>query len=122
MTDNWDATIEPARVALEALIKRGDEMADYVQKLQTKVFLQEKHIWELEANLKTCEKYKDAYAQGDKIGTQAVRDLEAKLDRAIAALRRVDAWFDELEMYTAPDYHLAPALQEVKAILKEMDE
>ena len=49
MTDNWDETIEPARVALEALIKRGDEITDYIQKLQTKVFLQEKHIWELEA-------------------------------------------------------------------------
>ena len=51
MTDNWDQSIEPARAALEALIKRGDEMADYTQKLQSKVFLQEKHIWELEAEI-----------------------------------------------------------------------
>jgi len=53
MTDNWDATIEPARAAL---MKRGDEMADYVQELQTKVFLQEKHIREVEAKLsnKVC--------------------------------------------------------------------
>ena len=51
-----------------------------------------------------------------------IEELETKLTRATAVLRKVDRWFDELEMYTAPDYHLAPALQEVKAILKEMDE
>lgn len=62
MTDNWDESTEPARVALETLIKRGDEMADYIQKLQTKVFLQEKHIWELEAKLaaKACRETSDA--------------------------------------------------------------
>jgi len=51
-----------------------------------------------------------------------IEELEAQLTRATAVLRKVDEWFNELEMYTAPDYHLAPALQEVKAILKEMDE
>jgi len=52
---------------------------------------------------------------------EAVAELYAKLERSASALRRVDAWFDELEMHTAPDYHLAPALQEVKAVLKELD-
>ena len=33
----------------------------------------------LEAKLATCEKYRDAYAECDRIGTQAVRDLETKL-------------------------------------------
>lgn len=33
----------------------------------------------LTAKLATCEKYRDAYAECDSIGTQAVRDLEAKL-------------------------------------------
>lgn len=32
-----------------------------------------------EAKLETCEKYRDAYAECDRIGTQAVRDLEAKV-------------------------------------------
>ena len=36
----------------------------------------------LTAKLATCEKYRDAYAECDRIGTQAVRDLEAKLARA----------------------------------------
>ena len=38
-------------------------------------------IKELEAKLATCEKYRDAYAEMDRIGTEAVRDLEAKLKR-----------------------------------------
>ena len=37
----------------------------------------------LEAKLATCEKYRDAYAECDRIGTQAVRDLEAKLAKAV---------------------------------------
>ena len=37
---------------------------------------------EVEAKLATCEKYRDAYAECDRIGTQAVRDLEAKLAKA----------------------------------------
>ena len=37
----------------------------------------------LEAKLATCEKYRDAYAEMGRIGTQAVRDLEAKLAAAI---------------------------------------
>ena len=43
-------------------------------------------IEELEAKLTTCEKYRDAYAECDRIGTQAVRDLEAKLAKALDAL------------------------------------
>jgi hypothetical protein len=47
----------------------------------------------LTAELATCEKYRDAYAECDRIGTQAVRDLEAKLAKAVEALRdAVDAW------------------------------
>lgn len=33
----------------------------------------------LTAELATCEKYRDAYDEMGRIGTQAVRDLEAKL-------------------------------------------
>jgi hypothetical protein len=42
---------------------------------------------ELKAKLATCEKYRDAYAECDRIGTQAVRDLEAKLAKAVEALK-----------------------------------
>jgi hypothetical protein len=39
-----------------------------------------------EDKLATCEKYKAAYAECDRIGTQTVRDLEAKLEKAAEAL------------------------------------
>jgi hypothetical protein len=38
---------------------------------------------EVEAKLATCERHRDAYAECDRIGTQAVRDLEAKLAKAL---------------------------------------
>jgi hypothetical protein len=47
-------------------------------------------IEELEAKLTACEKYRDAYAECDRIGTQAVRDLEAKL--ALMMSERDEAW------------------------------
>jgi Skp family chaperone for outer membrane proteins len=40
----------------------------------------------LETKLATCEKYRDAYAECDRIGTQAVRDLETKLAKAVGLL------------------------------------
>jgi DNA repair exonuclease SbcCD ATPase subunit len=46
---------------------------------------------ELKAKLANCEKYRDAYAECDRIGTQAVRDLEAKLAKAVEALK----WYDD---------------------------
>jgi chromosome segregation ATPase len=45
---------------------------------------------EVEAKLATCEKYRDAYAEMDRIGTQAVRDLEAEL--ALMMFERDEAW------------------------------
>jgi hypothetical protein len=47
-------------------------------------------IEELEAKLATCEKYRNAYAECDRIGTQAVRDLEAKLAKAVAFIEFLD--------------------------------
>ena len=40
-------------------------------------------IEELESKLATCKKYRDAYAECDRIATQAVRDLEVKLAKAV---------------------------------------
>ena len=59
----------------------------------------EMHVALSEANdkLATCEKYRDAYSECDRIGTQAVRDLEAKLAKAVEALD------DLLEAITAED-------------------
>jgi hypothetical protein len=49
----------------------------------------------LTAKLATCEKYRDAYAECDRIGTQAVRDLEAKLAKAVEALDTIARNFEK---------------------------
>jgi uncharacterized protein YdaT len=72
---------------IEALIAERD---DYAFKLaDANNTYSEMHVALSEANdkLATCEKYRDAYAECDKIGTQAVRELEAKLAKAVEALR-----------------------------------
>jgi len=86
-------------------------------------------IEELEAAMASIEEYgtESLNALPDclmKLAPALVRieKLEDKLTRATAVLRKVDEWFDELEMYTAPDYHLAPALKEVKSVLQEIDD
>jgi hypothetical protein len=51
----------------------------------------------LTAELATCEKYRDAYAECDRIGTQTVRDLEAKLAAAVD-------WFETIRDRAKGDY------------------
>lgn len=46
----------------------------------------EAYAEELEQRLSICERHRDAYAECDRIGTQAVRDLEATLAKAVEAL------------------------------------
>ena len=48
-------------------------------------------IEELEAKLATCEKYRDAYAECGRIGTQAVRDFDAKLEKAADRIKELEA-------------------------------
>lgn len=69
--------------------------------------------------LATCEKYRDAYAECDRIGTQAVRDLEAKLAKAVEALENladcvdIGCFCSEMQMATAMDIAHA-TLAEIK--------
>jgi len=77
-------------------------------------------IEELEAKLATCEKYRDAYDEMGRIGTEAYRDLDAKLAKALRALEITDQWLRDLDMYANPDYHLAPSLQQVRTTLAEL--
>jgi hypothetical protein len=51
----------------------------------------------LTAELATCEKYRDAYAECDRIGTQTVRDLEAMNKNQEAMIRQADRRGDALE-------------------------
>jgi hypothetical protein len=63
------AAIDPAAIREAALQARIEELV--------------KERDDLGRKLATCEKYRDAYAECDRIGTQAVRDLEAKLAKAV---------------------------------------
>jgi chromosome segregation ATPase len=72
-----------AQVVMENGIAEAEkERDDYAFKLaDANNTYNEMHVALSEANdkLATCEKYRDAYAECDRIGTQAVRELEAKL-------------------------------------------
>ncbi len=105
----WETRIVAAD-RIEALTKERDE-AEALQSCgcsydtPTDVCLGHHRLFErlyavqrgkLEAKLATCEKYRDAYAEMDRIGTQAVRDLEAKLAKAVAFLDKIattGCWF-----------------------------
>ena len=80
--DDWDTAadrIEQLAVRKKALTKERDEQIEWVKRLADDLIA-------AEAKLATCEKYRDAYAECDRIGTQAVRDLEAKLAECEARL------------------------------------
>ena len=75
------------------LVKRlRDDSGDWLTDLAAD------RIEELEAKLATCEKYRDAYDQMGRIGTEAYRDLEAKLAKAVAALQQLVLEYDEVAL------------------------
>ena len=97
------------------------DAADRIEALTAKVKLMYdldaingEKIEALEAKLVTCEKYRDAYAECDRIGTQAVRDLEAKLAKAEAGLLAI-AKRDE-QMIWGEDYEVEEAFKDMRDI------
>jgi hypothetical protein len=48
-----------------------------------------------EVKLATCEKYRDAYAACDRIGTQAYRELEGNLAKAVRGLNAIYVWGED---------------------------
>ena len=89
---------------------------DEPNELYTVEYVRADLIGELEAKLTRCEKYRDAYMECDRISTQAVRELEAKLSKSEALLAKaVEALADladcvddgcfcsEMQMATAMD-------------------
>ena len=78
----WARDIQAGSRATWAMDQDLKEAADRIEELSNCVAV-------LEAKLATCEKYKAAYAECDRIGTQAVRDLEAKLAKAVEALDQI---------------------------------
>ena len=71
------------------------DVCDCVEKnMLDRIAAQAAEIERLRSELATCEKYRDAYAEMERIGTQAVRDLEAKLAMVESVM---DASFVEYE-------------------------
>jgi chromosome segregation ATPase len=89
LTEQLAAARDDAKEAEAYAEEVEKERDDYALKLmQANNTYTEMHL-ELERlsdKLATCEKYRHAYAECDRIGTQAVRDLEAKLAKAVEAL------------------------------------
>ena len=78
---------------IEDLVERNKELALQLLATQGQA---------AEAKLATCERHRDAYAEMDRIGTQAVRDLEAKLEKAVEALELIvvdNTWGLEHQTY-----------------------
>ena len=74
-----------------------------------------------EAKLVTCEKYRDAYAECDRIGTQAMRELEAKLAKLTRAADRVhDSYWNSTDGIIVGMYDLGEALRDARATLAEL--
>jgi septal ring factor EnvC (AmiA/AmiB activator) len=78
--------LDSARHSVDVLEKRVAFVEEERRKTFQALLKVTKIHDEVEAKLATCEKYRDAYAECDSIGTQAVRDLEAKLAKAVEAL------------------------------------
>ena len=70
----------------------------------------------LTAKLATCEKYRDAYDEMGRIGTQAVRALEAKLAKVVAAAGKMLDAFCVHE-----DSHQSAAYEAMCAALAETE-
>ena len=90
LTEQLTAAQRDAKEAEAYAEELEKERDDYALKLmQAYNTYTEMHldIERLSDKLATCEKYRDAYAGCDRIGTQAVRDLEAKLAKAVEALQ-----------------------------------
>ena len=74
---------------IKALTKERDDYAHKLMRANNTYTEMHLEIERLSDKLATCEKYRDAYAECDRIGTQAVRDLEAKLAKARVALSEI---------------------------------
>jgi Lar family restriction alleviation protein len=73
-------------------------------------------IEQLERERDQARKYRDAYAEFGRIGTQAVRDLEAKLAKAVEALRSVDNEYTDIQW--GPELQ---SIKQVRTVLAELE-
>jgi hypothetical protein len=75
----------------------------------------------LEAKLATCEKYRDAYAECDSIGTQAVRDRDANLAKLVSIAKRITSFEDTTEELAECGCARCKAHLKLRATLAEIE-
>ena len=130
------SALEQAAAAIEALTAERDEALNQLDSARHSVDVLEKRVAfvegerrktfqallkvtkihdDVEAKLATCEKYRDAYAECDRIGTQAVRDLENKLTKAHE--KEIAVWS---ENYAAMERKLEAARADTKKAVEAL--
>ena len=119
LTEQLAAAQDDAKEAEAYAEELERERDDYALKLMRAInTYTEMHldIERLSDKLATCEKYRDAYAECDRIGTQAVRDLEAKLAKAVEALDMLvrDCEADYPPSHGAIKYFARATIAEIK--------
>ena len=72
--------------AVKVVADRIEALTEQLAAAQQDAKEAEAYAEELEQRLSICERHRDAYAECDRIGTQAVRDLEAKLAKAVEVI------------------------------------
>jgi DNA repair exonuclease SbcCD ATPase subunit len=109
-------TNEQLQQALKEQSSVSDRLAEANEKMKEKflvVMAERDEAWRraghaeeqwgrCEVKLATCEKYRDAYAACDRIGTEAYRELESKLEKAVVALDRISK--GDYRVNNVPDY------------------
>jgi hypothetical protein len=75
----------------------------------------------LTAKLATCEKYRDAYDKMGRIGTEAYRDLEAKLAKAVEALQAFKDFDDMPTSHKRPDVFEVSVRRKLLSTLAEIE-
>lgn len=100
---------------VKALTKERDAYASKLMQANNTYTEMHLEIERLSDKLATCEKYRDAYAEMGRIGTQAVRDLEAKLAALLDAAEKViNSYWDSTDGVITGIYDLEAALARVK--------
>ncbi|MDA7915279.1 hypothetical protein N9B98_03320 [bacterium] len=60
-----------------------DKLEKVVEELREDLTMAAVNVYELEAKLATCEKYRDAYDKIGRIGVKYIEELQAKLAKAV---------------------------------------
>jgi len=121
-----DQTMRKAAAAIETLESKLDGLQDrlnaankaraYVMGMALK---KQGKIDALEAKLAICEKYRDAYAECDRIGTQAVRDMEVKLAKAHE--KEIAVWSENYAAMERKLYAARAGTKKAEAYAEELE-